>query len=133
MRSLVLLLLSIGILVFQGHCQDSSGTTTPPDDYADDIFHCQDPERVADVAETDLFTISCNLTSWRWNVDELDETSPPNLCLGIQSVETLQEPINDWLEPCVLWVITYGEATEITLENETDPGKYKVPTSFHLT
>ena len=112
----------LGMLLFQGRCQEPG--VTHPADYADDVYHCHNPQRVIDIADMDLFTISCDPTTWRWNVDELDPDSPPTLCLGIQSVETLQEPINDWLEPCLLWAMTYGNVADLNFSNGTDTGEY---------
>lgn len=117
--SLPLSLVSLGILVLQGRCQDTG--ITAPADYTDDVYHCKDPQQVA-LAQTDSYTISCDLTTWRWNVDELEEDSPPALCLGIDRWEALQGPVDDMLEPCLLWLMNYDETTEITLRNVTDPG-----------
>jgi hypothetical protein len=82
----------------------TAGQNRLPADYADDIYHCQDPWSV-DEKES----ISCNQDSYRWNLAELLVDDPPSMCgnsFVIEPVEIADFP--DWLEPCVLWALTFG-------------------------
>lgn len=77
----------------------------PPTDYVDDVFHCDDPSNMP----WEEFSIGCDENTWLWNIEELEESKPPEVCEEQTSL-TEEEARNadDWFEPCVLWAITFG-------------------------
>jgi hypothetical protein len=82
----------------------TAGQNRLPADYADDIYHCQDPWAV-DEKES----ISCNQDSYRWELDELQADDPPNMCGDSFVMKPVElEDFPDWFEPCVLWALTFG-------------------------
>lgn len=77
----------------------------PPADYVDDVFHCFDPSEV----RSQEISITCDPETWRWNIDELEEDEPPEVCDDQTVISELQaQNAEDWFEPCVLWAILYG-------------------------
>ena len=102
-----LLVVSLLLLSEKSQCQDT--TLAVPADYVDDIYHCADP-----LSWNATDAITCNPDTWKWNVEELDETEPPVICGGIEDLQALpsQTPMDNWMEPCALWVIIYNNVTE---------------------
>lgn len=74
-----------------------------PETYQDDIFHCENP------LETPPDSITCDGTTWMWNIQELTEEAPPVHCDGLDDLTTeTVETAEDAMEPCVLWAMLYG-------------------------
>lgn len=77
-----------------------------PNNYVDDIYHCQNPWAV-----DKKVSIGCDQDTFLWNVDELQEERPPFLCGGGQDFTVNPDEANefpDLLEPCLLWAMSYG-------------------------
>ena len=85
----------------QGQLPDS---LTLPDDYVDDVYHCDDPLDI----ENNI--VSCDPVSFQWNVTELLSSLPPGQCdqnvLLAAAIST--QGFQDRDEPCVLWYMLYG-------------------------
>jgi len=65
------------------------------------IWYCDNPARVMDDP-----TVNCNWNNCRWVVGDLDPENKPSLCRAIVIVDP--NTIPDFLEPCLLWEMVYG-------------------------
>jgi len=91
---------------------NTTGSVSPPAGYVNDVYHCNNPQR--DFAASSPNSITCNSTTWLWNVKELNPSTPPSVCAG--SMQSLQPgqfslsnvQVKDWFKPCVLWAMMYG-------------------------
>eukprot|EP00934_Nitzschia_sp_Nitz4_P008601 Nitzschia sp. Nitz4//scaffold31_size150131//16305//19745//NITZ4_002811-RA/size150131-augustus-gene-0.0-mRNA-1//1//CDS//3329547608//8591//frame0 len=77
-----------------------------PATYEDDVYHCSDPTLVY------VGSISCDSTTWMWNINELSAGAPPESCGTEQDVLSMTaaeiQAADNAMEPCVLWAMFYG-------------------------
>jgi hypothetical protein len=74
-----------------------------PDNYKDDIYHCQNPFTV----NWDI-SIGCDFETWMWKVEDLDPDAKPIICDFEIDLDNLDE-LADIHEPCALWWLEYGD------------------------
>ena len=80
-----------------------------PEDYIDDVYHCDDPEVIEDEFDKDK-TVICDWDTYEWDLDALDEDRMPKHCRDWRwEFDGIVEDLKDWEEPCYLWSIIYGD------------------------
>ena len=82
-----------------------------PDDWIDDVYHCDNPFEV-----NEKISIRCDEDTWIWDLDWLDRRAPPDIC-GVPNNPAAREQYNmtsidfslpaDMREPCQLWLMLY--------------------------
>ena len=77
-------------------------------------------------------SISCDPTTYLWNVSELSPVAPPPLCNFTVTADMLVN-VPDMYKPCALWFIMYGgNATAVpTMESSAFSATSGTGTYYH--
>jgi hypothetical protein len=91
----------VGVALLALQCGRVTGQQCPQNS----IYYCDDPSSVLwDVDPT----VVCNRQTCEWQVNLFDPDRKPVHCNNLEFIRA-SDPVPDFLEPCLLWELIYGE------------------------
>ena len=87
------------------------------------IFFCDNPDLANALWSVDN-NVSCDPDSCAWVTENFDANSKPVHCSNL-AILSGEDPVSDWLEPCLLWELIFGEFAPTAA-----PTLSEAPTSF---
>ena len=70
-------------------------------------LHCDNPIAAEAIWSQDP-TVQCDSVTCEWQTQLLDRHNKPIHCVNLEIVQA-SDPVADFLEPCLLWELIYGE------------------------
>jgi len=80
---------------------------TAQDCPANSVDHCDDPEAANAIWSQDQ-TVFCSRQSCAWQTQLFSSDTKPIHCRNLDIIRA-SDPVPDFLEPCLLWELIYGE------------------------
>ena len=71
------------------------------------IDHCDDPSTADAIWNLDP-TVECSRETCEWQTQLFSPTTKPIHCRNLDIIRA-SDPVTDFLEPCLLWELIYGE------------------------